>query len=312
LLLSVAFLAAACGRTTHDDPLDSTLPTGDPECPELFVIEDNRSIAENDDLASLRCVREVDARLSIGGGDLDTLAGLERLEAVYELQIGGNLRLESLAGLASLRVVGWLTIANNDRLRDLTGLEALEQVACRLRVTDNPVLESLDGLGGLTVLGGAYGTRDGCGSWGRIDLIENPALRTLRALVGLREVSGSLSSCRNEGLTELGLSPELEITDRLVVLGSPLLPDSAALQLASTASPAAVKVDWNADSPGPFPHDPCPYRDDGICDEAYCFQGDVGAVCDEPPCCEYDPTGLCAEGTDSDADCPREPLPMPE
>lgn len=195
--------------------------------------------------------------------ELIDLAGLESLVVVHDtLSLGGNTNLVDLGALGSLKSVGGLTLTDT-ALTDLA-LPALQKVG-DLRITLNPQLVALSGLDGLTSLGSLV-------------LEHNPALVTLPDLSALMQVEGDLVLRSNDALTTVAeLANVTDVGGRLVVvLHKELLQTEAVAWSETITVVGARKIVRNKGDLSP-PADPCPWFDDGQCDE----EG-----------------GVCAPGTD--------------
>jgi hypothetical protein len=103
---------------------------------------------------------------------LTSLSGLENVSRAQRILVEDLLALESLDGLRGLQSVNTLWIHDDDKLENLRGLNLTS--ALELAVRYNDALQSLEGL---EMLGQA----------GTVDVSENPALVSVRALGGLRE-----------------------------------------------------------------------------------------------------------------------------
>jgi hypothetical protein len=128
-------------------------------------------------------VREVTGTLALGVGNLPPLA------------------ITSLEPLECLRKVGGLQILNNAELTDLDGLQNLNTVEGYLSIGDNPLLQDLSALGGLTHVG-------------VLSVSDNPSLTSLAGLEGLTSIPGFVHVWNNDALTNLtGLSGLTTIGD---------------------------------------------------------------------------------------------------
>ena len=142
------------------------------------------------DLSALQGASSEGLIYIIGSTVLPSLDGLEGFTAAPEVVLSGNTKLADLEGLSGLQRVetavlldqhpvltdvsglrnlvdfeGSLAIDRSEKLRHLDGLEQIHTLSL-LRLADNPVLESLDGLAGLEHV------------TGDIELVGNPMLTT--------------------------------------------------------------------------------------------------------------------------------------
>ena len=168
------------GESSDAGP-DADSTTGDSECPDVH--RGSLTIVDDTDVDALRFTRRVEGDLviqeysgpdltflgclqSVGGGlaiqntpNLADLTGLERLSEIGgSLGVVFNLQLTSLSGLGAVQLAGGLWVAANPSLAALdapqiSGVTSLVLGDCVYEYSallDNPLLESLDGLSGLT------------------------------------------------------------------------------------------------------------------------------------------------------------------
>jgi len=139
------------------------------------------------DLAQLSNLTSVE-KMSLSFMDsLSSLHGLEKVSRAQRILIENLTGLETLAGLRGLQTVNTLWIHDDDKLKSLRGLRLDD--AFELAVRFNDALQKLDGLETLRKVG-------------TLDVSENPALTSVRALSGLREAekiyaraNGKLPQC---------------------------------------------------------------------------------------------------------------------
>lgn len=153
------------------------------------------------DLSGLGALRRVG---SLWLRDLRDLAGLPPVLELTtsephfsEVWVSGVAEATTLRGLPRLWVgpevddrLLEVRIASNPRLRDLDGLDVDANSGWALVVRDNPALESLGGMGGMTRVG-------------QLRIEGNPSLQTLAGLEELREVGDELVVLDNDGLEGL-------------------------------------------------------------------------------------------------------------
>lgn len=140
-------------------------------------------------LRALSNVRGVMGSMQIFINDLASLSSLEGLENIttsYHLSISGAPKLTSLQGLSGLKSVSYYMAIDGTGIADLHGLDQLTQVAyppnelglaAYLRISGNPKLQTLDGLGALD------GTVD------TLIIADNAVLRDLHGLSKLKKVN---------------------------------------------------------------------------------------------------------------------------
>jgi hypothetical protein len=141
------------------------------------------------DLAPLSSLTSAD-RTSLSLMDsLSSLHGLEQLSRAGRLLIEDLLALESLEGLRGLQNVDTLWIQGDDKLESLRGLTL--KSARELAVRYNDALKTLDGL-------------DKLGEISTLDISENPALVSIRALASLH-TPGKIFARANRSLSQCEL-----------------------------------------------------------------------------------------------------------
>lgn len=240
-----------------------------------------------------------DSLTSVGGIELEqsgfvSLAGLESLTQIDEpLQLRENPALSSLAGLSSLTDVGEVMIVDNDALTSLSGLDSIAQVRGSLRIEGN---DALMDLAGLELLDSIF-----------FDLlvIENASLAAVTGEQVPASIGGRVIVCSNESLADLPGDVSATAGGVMVTHNHALDPDKGQDFAAALGHPDA-KVGSNADF-AMYPVSPCPWTNDGVCDEVESTSGDVGYFCDVSTgrgCCERQgPTGLCTVGSEPANEC---------
>lgn len=217
------------------------------------------SISANPQLVSLRglaALTAVDEALELFLNPVLEEAELPNLETARELQISANPSLRALAAaeltevgeiyldhndelttldFQSLQRVGGLYITMNRSLRTLSGFEGLTALS-RLEIVENETLESIEALGNVWNRMGADPVRPeedwGCESGGGgVRIQQNPALRSLRGLQGVRYIGGGLCITANAGLADLqGLNELISVSAGVAIGVNEDLEDLAGLQ----------------------------------------------------------------------------------
>lgn len=221
----------------------------------------------------------------VEAGWLESLHGVEALEHAGQLILSGVAApdLGAFEGLRNLSnhplptEAGFLWIIQAKNLIDLRGLDGVGGIR-RLRVDDNPSLESLDGvelsaqmdsielganprltdltalapvdsLGGLAIANSGAINLDGLANLSVCDaiaMIANPELEDVSALARL-EIASSMIFLSN---------PKLEVLPEFSVLGSPIdefrVIDNAALRSVSLTFPFSRTTTWEIDTAPPF------------------------------------------------------------
>lgn len=222
------------------------------------------------DLVGFEAVTEATGTVTLMNNPaLADLGGLANVQTAHGLVIGGQQAFTDLAALASLASSDGVEVADSN-LVELGPLPALQAVR-GLRIHDNPALVSLSGLAGVTSL------------W-QLRMYHNDALTGLAGLSAVAQVETSVIVRENASLASLaGMAALTSVGERLTVVDNPALPQADALAWgAGIAAGEGQKIAANKD-PGP-PANPCPWTDDGECDEV------------------TDGIGACVDGSDSD--CP--------
>jgi len=219
LLILTALIAAttaACSATGSRQALSGATPV---ECV-------GATLRSAEDVALYAGCEAVSGDLSVTGGELSDLTGLQRIRSVSgTLSIAGNPHLDDLTGLGQLQSVGRLVIAGNPDLDDLAGLSSLSR-AGSIVIRDNPELGTLRGLEGIEraehvsiTNNGIYDTKglSNLREVGELDVVGNPKLISLAGLKNVNRARSVRLQANPRLCASFGLLPELENVDRLVV-----------------------------------------------------------------------------------------------
>ncbi|MCY1060144.1 hypothetical protein [Nannocystis sp. SCPEA4] len=213
----------SASSSTSDGTEDPDLTTGEDTDPAASVGEpppgclplDQPFVGDVDidgpgDVAQLAGYSRISGHLAIWGPGIGSLEPLYCLKKVNQLTLGGG-DLTSLHGLENLEVITTAAeLGMNSELVDFQGLNGLVQ-AQAIHIYKNPKLTSLDGLGGVVSLPSA------------ISVAENDNLQSLDALTSLSHV-GVFHVRSNASLVELDLPALSSIGASLEVFGNPSLP----------------------------------------------------------------------------------------
>lgn len=184
--------------------------------PGCQVIEGNVYIGTNiQNLQGLSAIREIQGDLFISQtSQLTSLAGLEQLEVIHgAVRIQNNSALISLEALSELTAIkgDYFYISDNPLLQNLEGLNSLDTVAGIFHINDLAGLKHLTGLESVSYIGD------------RLNIFRCDSLLSLNGLQGLREV-GALDITDNPVLTSVqSLDHPLQINASLVVTDNPEL-----------------------------------------------------------------------------------------
>jgi len=128
----------------------------------------------------------------VENGTLLNFNGLNNLESLGGLQIGGFDRLKNVTGFENLTTIeGPLFVGFNDSIINLAGLNSLTHIGLDVNIGLNPNLMDLTGLENLLSIGG------------NLTFYDNDSLYDLSALNNLTSIGGSLNFIDNEILTSL-------------------------------------------------------------------------------------------------------------
>lgn len=242
---------------------------------------------------------------------LTTLAGLEQLHLVAEgqLNIGAAPQLVSLQGLPPLTTLLSLSLSETPALADLqalagltavqylslssTGLIQLDglsnlRVLLSLYLDSNPALVQIDALSGAAGLSELFIANNAVlqtwpstlfsGAAAYVTVYNNQALTALPAFSGLRSAV-LLSIEDNPNLAALDLS-SLESAEVLYIRGNSSL-DDGPLEPLRRLLPRTAQVKIVSNLSGPERLSPCPWTNDGVCDE---LRGDCAERSDTSDC----------------------------
>jgi hypothetical protein len=156
-----------------------------------FRVENNQRLKNFDGLKKLKIVN---GNFKVINNDaLENLAGLESFttSANFEFRIDDCDKLTSIKGLEKMQdVLGSITLKNNPLLNDLRPWSNLHTVTERIRIINNPSLQSLDGLEKVKELEG-------------IELVNNTSLRDINGLRNLVTIEEIIEINNNDALTDL-------------------------------------------------------------------------------------------------------------
>jgi len=251
---------------------------------------------------------------------LPNLAGLEQVRDLRQLGISDSPALTSLAGLAPLSSLESLSLTNTGVL-DLDVLAGLERMVS-LQLSGNPNLLQVDGLSNVTGLGSIVVSSNPSlqrlptfasanGSWDTtfyLQVIDNDAMLSgpgfpslqyadviiikhndsLAAVAGFDglSVAGALQVHRNRSVAALSFLNLAEASSITITDNRSLNPNLLAA-LREGEGLGFRKIVSNQDGPTLF--EPCPWANDGFCDEPFtCAPRSDGGDCAPVPM-EFEP-----------------------
>jgi hypothetical protein len=178
-----------------------------------LIIQSNTQLASIEGLSDLE---SVGGELFIGSNplvpDLDALSGID---AVRALLITANSSITDLDGLRGLRSAVAVVVGGNDQLADVDGLSGLSgSISGGLGFTSNPRLTSIEGVRGITAVGG------------HLTISGNERLQNVDGLRGIRTVGATLRVLGNPALEDLdGLSGLETVGNFVLISGNDALRD---------------------------------------------------------------------------------------
>lgn len=192
-------------------------------------------------LESLTAIGESGLTLS-RSTELASLTGLEQLETVAgDVSFYENAVLSDLSALSSLRDVGGVfQVGSQQGMTALVGPPALTHLGS-LRISGNPVLESVSGFSQVTSIG-TRGVTPALSS----SLDFNDTLTTFGGFEALAEVFGDVAIADNPALVDVsGFATVVEIEGELDIARNAALPDLAGLASLELAS-SGLEIEDNA------------------------------------------------------------------
>lgn len=220
-------------------------------------------------------------------------SAFQNVESLGGLSISECSGLIDMSEFSDLRQLGSLSLSSNDNLVALSGLEEIVELDGGLSLSGNPRLDSLAGLVRLRRVGGSVKSGTGDESrpppWEQLEHLESVGGRWIVSRTGLERLQwppaltsiGGLLITRNDHLVDLGVANgNLNVVDGVECHSNPAIENEDVLAWLERLDVSGVQKVGNNGGSGPL--DPCPWRDDGECDEGH----------------------LCASGTDSLGDCP--------
>lgn len=200
--------------------------------------------------------RSVLGHLVLEGTGLGVLSGLGALQRAQRIELFNNYNLTEIEDSPQLSQVGQIRIDANPLLRTLPAWGAVTGpcAGCAdvsLRIWNNAALESGPELPALQ-------------SASEVLIANNPSLRELSSWLSLRELH-TLRVVNNVSLVSLEL-PALEQASGLDIHGNSSLDEALLLPLSERLE-SRLASQILSNSSGPALLDPCPWADDGICDE---------------------------------------------
>lgn len=224
--------------------------------PDLTDVAGSLRVAANPSLRTidLSTLRRVSSRLQFDDNDvLGPRIELPALDEVAQVQVSGNSEIEEIV-LDRCLISERLLIRENTRLRRLaTGPTVRLADNAELYIFLNPALSTIEGFAAIDTL--RY-----------VDITDNDALVGVKGFTGLTSVATELRITRNSLLTgPSGWFPSLTSAGGVWIFGNPALsPAEVDALLAHVTVAGAIRVGDNQGQDTAL--DPCPWRDDRVCD----------------------------------------------
>ena len=187
--------------------------------------------------------------------EVDAWPGCTIVEGTLRIQGSDITDLSPLATLQKVR--GALFFQNNTSLVSIAGMENVDSVEALLFI-DNPLLEGIGELGGLTQTGIAsivilrnhslqsIGVFNNFTSADNIEILENDGLQSITGFSNLQIVDGKIHILEHANLTEVsGFQNLVEITDQILFLGNLSLANLSGFGELETVGAEMVIVDNN-------------------------------------------------------------------
>jgi hypothetical protein len=198
LCLSIAF---QCSLSAQSNVLNSNIELG------------NQSVVNNF-ATSYPNITVINGNLKIGSftakTNINDLGALTKILEVRGVITIVNTNLSTLQGLHKLLKANFLVIAQNDKLTTLNNISQLERLYGGLQIDQNPLLQNLEGLEQITVVGDSI--------TGHLQIYNNVGLKNLRGLESLSFIGENLNISYNDSLQSLyELSSLTHIGEHLVL-----------------------------------------------------------------------------------------------
>jgi hypothetical protein len=148
-------------------------------------------------LSGLENITIVGESLSvIGCSELEDLSGLGGIDSIAKnFIIGLNDKLKDISAMDGINSLNALIVDNNPELENLSGLEGLTTVRFNLIIQDNSKIKSLEGLDNLGTVGS------------QIQLKNNNVLNDISALGNLVDVGNAVTITGNPNLSACSIEP---------------------------------------------------------------------------------------------------------
>ncbi len=155
--------------------------------------------------------------------NINDLGALTKILEVRGVITIVNTNLSTLQGLHKLLKANFLVIAQNDKLTTLNNISQLERIYGGLQIDQNPLLQNLEGLEQITVVGDSIP--------GYLQIYNNVGLKNLRGLESISFIGKNLNISFNDSLQSLyELSSLTHIGDFLVLRNNKTLNSLEGLQ----------------------------------------------------------------------------------
>jgi hypothetical protein len=179
-------------RPVPDPPVDCSGAT--------MVLQGSVILEEgsNDDISMLEGVREVTGAIRVNRQDFTNLDFLACVDTVgADLTIFGNEQLTNVEGLYSLTSVTDFVFSQNDAVEDFNALPLIQQIDGGLVIRENASLRTISGFHSFVGLNGLGLNEDGEVIGGNLTIQQNPVLEDMDGLGGIRVVNGRVQITNN-------------------------------------------------------------------------------------------------------------------
>ncbi|MFK7934947.1 MAG: T9SS type A sorting domain-containing protein [Saprospiraceae bacterium] len=191
-----------------------------------FEVIDNSQLINLSGLANNLNLKEV----LIQNNSLTSFTGFQGVSTIETFNVVNNFELINFIGLENLTTVNDFFIDNNPKLVNLTGLEGLDKVVDHFEIINNSSLVSLSGLDNMTQVGNGLDTYEPL-----FRIYKNDVLESLDGLGKLSFVDGAFEVLTNNTLEDFIGADIFSFARTLIISGNQNLTSLAGLSNFSNA-----------------------------------------------------------------------------